>query len=291
MARITTPIQPWRPSNPVGQLNNYQQAGNQGLGGGYSGGGGGGGGYGYSAPDYYGQLQAMIAEMQRQQMEANIAAIRSQVEQATNKYQGQLDALPGTYQPLKNQSEVERYKAMRALRETQANRGALDSGAGRQESLDMSTNYSNRLNQINLQEQAEADAIRRAIADVKSQGDLQIANAQSSASVEALRNNIALLQEQMQAKQSAAQSRAKSVAAGTGINTDIGKNTGETSGGLSDRGQKFYASMMAMPGLYGKENTEDDIAQAIQQGVKQGVLTQSDAEILAKKFGFAVKFV
>ena len=40
-------------------------------------GGGGGGGYGYSAPDYYGQLQAMIAEMQRQQMEANIAAIRS----------------------------------------------------------------------------------------------------------------------------------------------------------------------------------------------------------------------
>ena len=286
MARITTPIQPWRPSNPVGQLNNYQQAGNQSSGGGYSGGGSGGGGYGYSAPDYYGQLQAMIAEMQRQQMEANIAAIRSQVEQATNKYQGQLDALPGTYQPLKNQSEVERYKAMRALRETQANRGALDSGAGRQESLDMSTNYSNRLNQINLQEQAEADAIRRAIADVRSQGDLQIANAQSSASVEALRNNIAMLQEQMQAKQSQAQSRAKSVASGTGINTDIGKNTGEASSatGLSSAGKSYFQSLQ----MSGADDAT--IAKYISNAVKQGIISSADAKILAERYGFGTEY-
>lgn len=249
-------------------------------------GGGGGGGYGYSAPDYYGQLQAMIAEMQRQQMEANIAAIRSQVEQATNKYQGQLDALPGTYQPLKNQSEVERYKAMRALRETQANRGALDSGAGRQENLDMSTNYSNRLNQINLQEQAEADAIRRAIADVRSQGDLQIANAQSSASVEALRNNIALLQEQMQAKQSQAQSRAKSVASGTGINTDIGKNTGEASSatGLSSAGKSYFQSLQ----MSGADDVT--IAKYISNAVKQGIISSADAKILAERYGFGTEY-
>ena len=249
-------------------------------------GGGGGGGYGYSAPDYYGQLQAMIAEMQRQQMEANIAAIRSQVEQATNKYQGQLDALPGTYQPLKNQSEVERYKAMRALRETQANRGALDSGAGRQENLDMSTNYSNRLNQINLQEQAEADAIRRAIADVRSQGDLQIANAQSSASVEALRNNIALLQEQMQAKQSQAQSRAKSVASGPGINTDIGKNTGEASSatGLSSAGKSYFQSLQ----MSGADDVT--IAKYISNAVKQGIISSADAKILAERYGFGTEY-
>lgn len=249
-------------------------------------GGGGGGGYGYSAPDYYGQLQAMIAEMQRQQMEANIAAIRSQVEQATNKYQGQLDALPGTYQPLKNQSEVERYKAMRALRETQANRGALDSGAGRQESLDMSTNYSNRLNQINLQEQAEADAIRRAIADVRSQGDLQIANAQSSASVETLRNNIAMLQEQMQAKQSQAQSRAKSVASGTRINTEIGKNTGEASSatGLSSAGKSYFQSLQ----MSGADDAT--IAKYISNAVKQGIISSADAKILAERYGFGTEY-
>ena len=249
-------------------------------------GGGGGGGYGYSAPDYYGQLQAMIAEMQRQQMEANIAAIRSQVEQATNKYQGQLDAPPGTYQPLKNQSEVERYKAMRALRETQANRGALDSGAGRQESLDMSTNYSNRLNQINLQEQAEADAIRRATADVRSQGDLQIANAQSSASVEALRNNIAMLQEQMQAKQSQAQSRAKSVASGTGINTEIGKNTGEASSatGLSSAGKSYFQSLQ----MSGADDAT--IAKYISNAVKQGIISSADAKILAERYGFGTEY-
>ena len=219
-------------------------------------------------------------------MEANIAAIRSQVEQATNKYQGQLDALPGTYQPLKNQSEVERYKAMRALRETQANRGALDSGAGRQESLDMSTNYSNRLNQINLQEQAEADAIRRAIADVRSQGDLQIANAQSSASVEALRNNIAMLQEQMQAKQSQAQSRAKSVASGTRINTEIGKNTGEASSatGLSSAGKSYFQSLQ----MSGADDAT--IAKYISNAVKQGIISSADAKILAERYGFGTEY-
>ena len=175
---------------------------------------------------------------------------------------------------------------MRALRETQANRGALDSGAGRQESLDMSTNYSNRLNQINLQEQAEADAIRRAIADVRSQGDLQVANAQSSASVEALRNNIAMLQEQMQAKQSQAQSRAKSVASGTGINTEIGKNTGEASSatGLSSAGKSYFQSLQ----MSGADDAT--IAKYISNAVKQGIISSADAKILAERYGFGTEY-
>jgi hypothetical protein len=40
-------------------------------------------------------------------------------------------------------------------REALANRGALDSGVGRQENLILSNNYNNNLNDINLQEAAE----------------------------------------------------------------------------------------------------------------------------------------
>ena len=150
----------------------------------------------------------------------------------------------------------------------------------------MSTNYSNRLNQINLQEQAEADAIRRAIADVRSQGDLQIANAQSSASVEALRNNIAMLQEQMQAKQSQAQSRAKSVASGTRINTEIGKNTGEASSatGLSSAGKSYFQSLQ----MSGADDAT--IAKYISNAVKQGIISSADAKILAERYGFGTEY-
>ena len=48
-------------------------------------------------------------------------------------------------------------------REALANRGALDSGAGRQENLMLSNNYNNNLNEINLQEAAERAKVQNQI--------------------------------------------------------------------------------------------------------------------------------
>ena len=65
-----------------------------------------------------------------------------------SSYQTQQNALNAQLETDTNQNEVERYKAQRALRETLANRGAMDSGAGRQEALNQANAYSNRYQTI-----------------------------------------------------------------------------------------------------------------------------------------------
>jgi len=125
--------------------------------------------------------EELAAEAARQQAEAQAAALRAQMqarEDAINaanialdqqanamrdKYTASLAALANDYQNLRNQAEGARYRAMYNQREALANRGALDSGAGRQETLAMNTRYNDNLNAINLQEAAEVAAINNAI--------------------------------------------------------------------------------------------------------------------------------
>ena len=105
-------------------------------------------------------------------------SIKSQVEQVVRGYESQRPDIQNNYQGLKNQSEVERYNQARMLRESQANRGALDSGAGRQENLAMQNNYGNALNSIQQAEQKDLNELNRAIEDAKSQGSMQMALAE-----------------------------------------------------------------------------------------------------------------
>ncbi|MFV0551066.1 MAG: hypothetical protein ACK5L6_03965 [Anaerorhabdus sp.] len=138
--------------------------------------------YGNSAPSYNNggvyndPMQAYLDALEAKRKE-RINAMKSMIDQqvgmAVGNLQGELGKIPEAYQPMKNQSEVNRYTAQIRLRENQANRGALDSGAGRQESLALQNNYGNNLNQIMLQEQAEKDEINRQIANVQAQGEMQ----------------------------------------------------------------------------------------------------------------------
>lgn len=105
-------------------------------------------------------------EARRQAIESANSALDQQGRSNEQRYNNQLTQIGQDYQDLKNQSEVNRYKALRNLRETQANRGTLDSGGGRQENLTVSNNYGNNLNKISLAEQNEKDAIAQAIADM-----------------------------------------------------------------------------------------------------------------------------
>lgn len=128
------------------------------------------------------QAQAKQMELERQR---TIQAIEAQVGKNVRQYEQQLAGVSQQYQPLKNQSEVERYKARNALRESQANRGVLDAGLGRQENLELQTNYGNQLQDIMMQEQNTRDSINQAILDTKSEGELAKAtgNANSISSV------------------------------------------------------------------------------------------------------------
>ena len=120
-------------------------------------------------------------EARRQAIESANSALDQQGRSNEQRYNNQLTQIGQDYQDLKNQSEVNRYKALRNLRETQANRGTLDSGGGRQENLTVSNNYGNNLNKINLAEQNEKDAIAQAIADMWSNINAQKATNESSA--------------------------------------------------------------------------------------------------------------
>lgn len=142
--------------------------------------------YGNSTPSYssnesyYDPMQAYLDALEakkRERINAMKAMIDQQVGMAVGNLQGELSKIPEAYQPMKNQSEVNKYNAQIRLRENQANRGALDSGAGRQEALALQNNYGNNLNQIMLQEQNEIGEVNRQISNVKAQGEMQKAQA------------------------------------------------------------------------------------------------------------------
>lgn len=142
---------------------------NQGQNKDYGGGSGGSSssssGYGAGYVDYLSAALAARAEAMRRANEALDAQGRA-IEQ---RYNNQLEQVGQDYQKLRNQSEVNRYKALRNLRETQANRGLLNSGAGRQENLNVSTAYGNNLNEIGIAENNERNQIQQAINEMWAQ--------------------------------------------------------------------------------------------------------------------------
>ena len=90
-----------------------------------------------------------------------LASLEQNFTTQNQAYDQQIGDLGDQYQQLRNQSEVEKYKARSAMREAQVNRGQLDSGFGRQEALNLNTKFGNAINNINLQEQDALDEIER----------------------------------------------------------------------------------------------------------------------------------
>lgn len=109
------------------------------------------------------------------QKQAALAQLKSAIEKQVSGYNEQIAGLEPQYQQLRNQSEVERYKSNQAMRESLANSGEISGGQGRQDLLNLQNAYASRLNELNSQQQAQVDSLSRAIADARSQGDLQAA--------------------------------------------------------------------------------------------------------------------
>ena len=162
-------------------------------------------------PNYYDQLLALQEEMNAKKRQQAIAQIENSYLTAKNGYDKQLGQLADYYDPLKNQSEVQRYQEQRRLREALANRGALDTGAGRQENLALQTNYGNRLNQINLAEQNERKTIQEAMAQLEAQKANAIANAGLEFDINSLNNNLNMLQKQQSSQASSARNSASNL--------------------------------------------------------------------------------
>lgn len=150
-----------------------------------SGGGGGGSSYapassGPSASDLLAQMMREYQERQRQAAQAAMDAANKQIDlslsNALANYGNQRKSAMADYQTAINNSELNRFWAGKNLRETQANRGLLDSGAGRQDRLFMDSNYNNNLTKI-LTERAKAYAdIDNAVNTAKQNAEIAKAN-------------------------------------------------------------------------------------------------------------------
>lgn len=156
---------------------NYLTGGNQSItnNGPVSGSGGGyGSGYGTGSGGYSGSntmsdyLAALRAERDAAIAEAN-GLLDEQGRLAEKRYALQKEASDQDYQDLKNQSEVNRYKSKGTLRQSLADRGALDSGIGRQAYLSLSNNFNNALNRISLQQKREDAERNQAINEMWNQ--------------------------------------------------------------------------------------------------------------------------
>ena len=116
---------------------------------------------GPSASDLLAQAMREYQERQRQAAKAAMDAANKQIDLSLSNaiagYDKQRQNATADYQTAINNSELNRFWAGKNLRETQANRGLLDSGAGRQDRLFMDSNYNNNLTKI-LMERAKAYA-------------------------------------------------------------------------------------------------------------------------------------
>lgn len=133
-----------------------------------------------SSSSTYNPQQALV-DAYRQRMndarEATLNSINLRLQNGIGQYEQQLKDATDQYQALRNQSEVERYKTRASMREALANRGQLDSGLGRQETLELNTKFGNAINNINLQEQAYNNSIRNAITQLRAEAEAEKAAA------------------------------------------------------------------------------------------------------------------
>lgn len=220
--------------------------------------------------DYYAQLMAAINEQAAKRRESNIAAIDNQLKQQLAAYDQQAADLEPVYQNYRNQSEVERYKAQKALREALANRGALDSGAGRQETLDLQNNYGNNLNKINLQYQAELDAINRAKQQLQNEADYQKIQAINDADNVGLEGKIAALQSQIENQQSISRINAQAAAK---KQVEEEEESHET----YDRYKSYFTGAKSY-------NSKTALLAALQYDYQNGNISEEDVAKLAEKF-------
>ena len=240
-----------------------------------------------SAPqrNYYDELMDAINAQTKAKKDAQIAALDAQLKRGLSDYDAQISALDPIYQGYRNESEVERYKAQKALRENQANRGTFDSGLGRQEVLDLQTNYGNNLNAINMQYQSELDALNRAKQALNDEAAAQRIQIESDIENIGLENKIALMREQLAAQQNASRQAASKASSS---NYSSGKSSGSSSI-ASNTGLQNVDKLIQKHQSMGKLPDKQGVANMISTGYSGGILNEDDVKQLAAKYGINVK--
>ena len=118
------------------------------------------------------ELWALFQKQNEEARQNRLNAIMAQLQATKDAYGLQQRQIGDEYDKLVDQNEVRKYRAMRALRENQANRGIDTSGLGRQEGLLLDTNYNNKTIDIKRTKQQAIDEI----ANLMTQAEAEAAN-------------------------------------------------------------------------------------------------------------------
>lgn len=135
---------------------------------------GGGSSGSYTETPAYDPRQGLIDYYKAQNENARksaIDAIEARLKTQLGLYENQFGEMNDNYDSLINQAEVNYYKSKGKMREALANRGQLDSGLGRQETLNLNIARGNELSNINRQRQKAHDDYNNSIASLKAEAE------------------------------------------------------------------------------------------------------------------------
>lgn len=128
------------------------------------------------ASAYSEELMKAFMEQNEASRQAMIDAIMQNLDAVKGTYKAQIQQIIDEYNDLVDQNEVKKDQERRRLRETQANRGQLDSGMGRQEMLDMNLGYDNITSDLNAARVAAVNEIYNLIAQAEAEANTNKAN-------------------------------------------------------------------------------------------------------------------
>lgn len=111
-----------------------------------------------------------LTKLASERENARIAALRKSIDSTVAGYEEDIKNIPKQYQPLKDQTEINRYTSEKSLKEMLANGGQTVSGFGRTEMLNLHTGQNKELSTINATEQAAVDKLKFAINQAREAG-------------------------------------------------------------------------------------------------------------------------
>jgi len=119
----------------------------------------------------------MINQQSQAALAAKAAALAKARDTAVNGYNQQVDALPGQYQPLRNQASLQGEQNSRAITEQQASQGNWRSGANQTAQTANGASTANQIGGYNLQQQDAVNKLKQAIAQTQADYGYNMAGA------------------------------------------------------------------------------------------------------------------
>lgn len=128
------------------------------------------------APNYYSLLANYYRKLNEQARKEQLASIEARLGLNQSLYEQEFANIERAYDKVAGKNELAREYSKGSIREALANRGQLDTGLGRMETLTNELNYGNRANEIAMEREGQKQNIRNMIAQLKADAQDEKAN-------------------------------------------------------------------------------------------------------------------